>query len=254
VERLHQVEKEESLGRMAGAIAHHFNNMLGAVMGNLELALDYAPGNSHLRTHMSEAMKASRRAAEVSRLMLSYLGQTPARKKLIDLSDTVREAIPFLNPSLHEKLHLTTSVPQSGPVVRADEAHIRQILANLVSNAAEAILDEDGGDISLAIRVLPVEEIAGLKFFPRDWAPKPESYACLSVSDTGEGLKDTLPDKIFDPFFSTKFTGRGLGLAVVLGLVRAHDGAVVVDSRPGGGTLFRVFLPMGETGANSIRG
>ncbi len=242
-QRLQKLEKAESLGRMAGSIAHHFNNKLAVVMGNLELALDDLPQESGARASIVESLKASRMAAEVSRMMLAYLGQTTGRKEPFDLVETIRETLPILAASISRHVHLKTDFPPWRPIILGDNLHVQQILTNLVSNSAEAI-DQNEGDITVAIQVTAAAEIRGLRFFPLEWEPKAEQYICLSVTDTGCGIDVAAQEKVFDPFFSTKFTGRGLGLPVLLGLVRAHDGAITVMSSPGQGAMFRVFFPL----------
>ncbi len=238
-----QLQKAESLGRMAGSIAHHFNNKLSTVMGNLELALYDLPKESEVRESILESLNASRQAAEVSQMMLAYLGQTIGRNEPLDLVETIQGSLRFSSASTGSHVHLKTDYPPMRPVILGNNGHIKQILTNLLSNAVEAI-DQNNGDITVAIRVTQRAEIEGLPFFPIAWEPKAEQYVCLSVSDTGCGMDSTTQEKIFDPFFSTKFTGRGLGLPVVMGLVRAHDGAATVASSPGRGTTFKVFFPL----------
>ncbi|MHC1743126.1 MAG: PAS domain-containing protein [Syntrophobacteraceae bacterium] len=238
-----QLQKAESLGRMAGAVAHHFNNMLGAAIGNLDLALDDLPEGSEARQSIVESKRASLRASEISRLMLTYLGQTTGKREPLDLAQAVRETIQIVGASASKKVPFKIQLPPLGPVILGDSVHIRQILTNLVSNALEAMEDRDG-EITVAATVAMATEIQGLRFFPLDWEPRANGYACLSIADTGGGMDEVTWERLFDPFFSTKFTGRGLGLAVVLGLVRAHEGAVNVESRPGQGSVFRVFFPL----------
>jgi two-component system cell cycle sensor histidine kinase/response regulator CckA len=242
-QQLRQAQKAESMGRMAGAIAHHFNNMLGAVIGNLELALDDLPPEPGLRERITQAMTASRRAAEISRFMLTYVGQTLGKKEPMDLGAACKEALSFLRGSIPERVNIRLELPPWGPIILADTVHIKQILTDLISNAVEAI-GEGKGEIAFVIKAVAATEIGALKFFPPDWEPKAADYACLSISDNGCGMDAGAQDKIFDPFFTTKFTGRGLGLAVVLGLVRAHDGAITVESSPGRGAVFRVLFPL----------
>jgi PAS domain S-box-containing protein len=247
-QRLRGVQKAESLNRMAGAIAHNFNNMLCAVIGNLELALEDLPPESGVRHCVAEAMKASGRAAEISQFMLTYVGQTAGRKEPVDLAAVLRDSLALLHPALPSRTRLLTDFPPSGPMVNADRSHFRRILGNLVLNASEAIGEEEGS-ITLAIDEARASELEGLRFFPPTWAPKTKRYARFSVADTGSGLDPAIVEKIFDPFFSTKFVGRGLGLPVVLGLVRALDGAVGVESQPGKGATFTVYLPLLEKAA-----
>lgn len=241
--RLQQAQKAESLARMAGAIAHNFNNILGAVMGNLEMALFDIPPGSGAEQWVSEAVKASRRAVETSRFMLTYLGQIPGRAEPVDPVAVVRNTCALLQTSLPAHVRLKTELPAHGNAVMGDASHLAQIVTSLVTNAVEAIGEEEG-EVSVAVRVEAAGEIGGIQVFPVGWEPKAPWYASIAVSDTGCGVDEAILGKIFDPYFSTKFVGRGLGLAIVLGLARAFDGAVSVDGNPGGGTVFKVFFPL----------
>jgi signal transduction histidine kinase/CheY-like chemotaxis protein len=242
-QRLQQVQKAESLSRMAGAIAHHFNNMLAAVMGNLELAETKIDRDSNARTNLINALKACHRAADVSRLMLTYIGQIAAKPELIDLLQTTTAELHRFRASLPQNVHLKVEFSSTGPIILADEAHIRQVAACLVQNASEAIGDVEG-TVTVSIHVKDVGEIRGTRFFPLDWKPRAAGYACLQVADTGCGMDSAIIERLFDPFFSTKFTGRGLGLPVALGLVKAIEGAISVETTPGQGSTFQVFLPL----------
>jgi len=242
-QRIRQAEKAASLGRMAGAIAHHFNNLLGAVMGNLELTKAVLPPDSKADEFIAQAMQASRRAAGISRSMLATLGQAVGTKAPIRLTEICREALPALAASLPEGVCLKIDLPDEGPTILADAVQIRQVLSNLVVNAGEAVGDREG-DVTVAVGVMPAADLRGSRFHPPDWEPTEEDYVCLSVSDTGVGMDAETMEKAFDPFFTTKFTGRGLGLAVLLGVVKGHEGAVMVESTPGSGSVFRVLLPV----------
>lgn len=243
--KLQQALKAESLGRMAGAIAHHYNNLLGAVMGNLEMAMLELPADDGALTYISEAMDASRRAAEISTQMLSYLGKAVGKREPIDLVKLCTEAMQHWQAILPKnvRLHTVYGIPKA--MVHADAVQLRQALTNLVVNAGEAIGDRQG-DVGVAIQLVPAEEIRAFRLYPPDWSSMARRVVCISISDTGAGMEPAIYDKIFDPFFSTKFTGRGLGLAVVLGLIGAHGGAITVESEPGKGSLFRVLLPVLE--------
>jgi len=238
-----QLQKAESLGRMAGAIAHHFNNQLQAVMGNLEMAMDDLPRGDNPIEILNEAMLAARRASEVSSLMLTYLGQTTAKREPMDLSEICRRSLPLLFAALPNDVILETGLPSPGPAILANENQIRQVLTNLVSNARESI-HAAGSTIHLIVKPVSAADIPESPRFPIGWLPQDTDYACLEVADTGCGIPAADIEKIFDPFFSSKFTGRGLGLPVVLGIVRAHGGAVTVESETGQGSIFRVFLPV----------
>lgn len=242
-QRLQQVRKAESLGRMAGAIAHHFNNLLGVVLGNLELAAMDLPQGSRSGEEIAEAMTASRRAADISRAMLAYLGQGTGATAFVELSEICQDALPQLSSSLPKNIRLRTELPDKGPTIPADAIQIRQVLTNLVANAGEAIGNGEG-EITIAACEMAAVDIRSSRFYPPEWEPKDKRYACLSVSDTGMGMDSITMEKIFDPFFSTRFTGRGMGLPVVLGVVKVHEGAIAVESSPGRGSVFRVFLPL----------
>ena len=238
-----QLHKAESLGRMAGAIAHHFNNQLYAVMGNLEMAMDDLPRGADISETLAEAQKAAHKAAEVSRLMLTYLGQTPGKQEPIDLSETYRQSLTLLHAATPKRIIINAEFPPSGPVIRADTNQMHQILTNLVTNAWEAISD-NRGSVALTVKTVFHTDIPGLNRFPIDWQPQVIAYSCMEVSDTGCGIAKKDIEKLFDPFFTTKFTGRGLGLSVVMGIIKAHGGGITVESEPGRGSTFRVFLPV----------
>jgi PAS domain S-box-containing protein len=238
-----QLQKAESLSRMAGAVAHNFNNLLGAVMGNLELAMNNLPPGPDIGQKLARAMKAAGRAAEVSGLMLAYLGQGPSRHEPLDLSEVCRRSLPMLRDSMPKEADLEADLPAPGPTIEADGHQIRQVLTNLVTNACEA-LDEGRGTIRLAVKTVSPVDIPAARRFPPDWQPQDDLYACLEVADTGCGIAEKDIENLFDPFFTSKFTGRGMGLSVVLGALRAHDGAVTVESEAGRGSVLRVFFPM----------
>ena len=238
-----QRQKDESLGRMAGAIAHNFNNLLGAVLGNLELAMLHLPHESDAGRNLSAAMKAANRAAEVSSLMLTYLGQTHSRHETLDLSDVCSRTIDRLRKAAPREIQLEVDLEFPGPAVEADAHQIHQVLTNLATNAWEA-LDEAGGEIHLTVKTVHLDDIPLKHRFPLCWEPRDHLYACMAVADTGCGITDADVEMLFDPFYTSKFTGRGLGLPVVLGIVKEHGGVVTVESTPGVGTILQVFLPL----------
>jgi PAS domain S-box-containing protein len=238
-----QTQKAESLGRMAGAIAHHFNNKLQVVRGFLELSLDgLQPGDPSIYK-LNKAINASDQAAEVSKMMLTYLGQTVEKQEPLNLSEICRMSIPQIQAAMPKNLVLETNLPSPEPVIEANVKQIQQILTNLVTNAWEAI-GANNGSINLTVKIASLVEIATSHRFPVNWQPTDTPYACLEVQDNGCGIADKDLEEIFSPFFSTKFTGRGMGLPVVLGLVQVHRGVVTAESQPGQGSVFRVFLPI----------
>ena len=241
--RLWTAGKAESLNRMAGAVAHHFNNQIGVVLGNLELALEDLPGRTPAREFLTEAMNAARRASEVSGLMLVYIGQSTDKHEAIDLSECCRQNLSLIQDSLPEGIVLETDFMAAGPVVSANGDQVWQVLSHLISNSAEAIGDCNG-KVSLAIKTIPASDIPKIHMMPIDWKPDGNIFACIEVSDTGCGIAEEDMDKLFDPFFTTHFTGRGLGLPVVMGIVTTWKGAICVESRKNLGSVFRIFLPL----------
>ena len=236
-----QLQKAESLGRMAGAIAHHFNNNLQVVTGNLELALIATQKDAQLAATLTEAMSAATQAAKLSGLMLTYLGQSPHDSQSLDLSALCRDCLPLLRVAM--PLVLETDLATPGPVIKANANQIQQVLTNLVTNAWESGGTHRGA-VRLSCMLVGAGTIATAHRFPVDWTPQDSHYACLAVLDSGTGIAAADIEKLFDPFFSRKFFGRGLGLPVVLGIVRMHNGGITVGSEPGQGSAFRVYFPV----------
>ncbi len=245
------LQKTESLGRMAGAIAHHFNNQLSVVMGNLELVLDDLPNDSENRENLSQAFEAASKAADQSRQMLRYLGHVSGNQTTIDMSRTCRQTLPLLQSTVTTDVTLNVNFPDSGPFIHADAGQIQQVLTNLFTNARESISDNQGS-INLSIQTVSHENISKSNRFPLDWHPKAISYACLEISDTGPGISNENILKIFDPFYTTKFTGRGMGLSVTMGILKTHNGCITVESEPESGCFFRVYLPVTTEKTRSI--
>lgn len=238
-----QIQKSRSLDRMAGAIAHHFNNQLGVVIGNLEMAIEDTPRDNPQTQWVTAAMQGALKAAEVSGLMLTYLGQTTGKLEAVNLSEICRKNLPLLEASTPKFFSLKIDLPPLGPIIRANLNQIQQLLTHLVTNALEAVAEKHG-TVGLAVKTVSSADISAAQHFPVDWQPQDTAYACLEICDTGCGIAKDDIEKLFDPFFSTKFTGRGLGLPVVLGIVKAHDGVVIVESEVGQGSTFKVFFPL----------
>ncbi len=237
-----QIQKADSLHRMAGAIAHLFNNQLGVVIGNLELAThDLRHKVTPVRS-MNAAMQGARKAAEVSGLMLTYLGQTTGRTSPLNLSEITRKTLPLIQATAPKDLVLTVDLADPGPTINANDHHIQQVLTNLVTNGWEASANH--GSVRLTVKTVQQTAIPATHRLPIDWQPIDPAYACLEVVDAGCGISPDDLDRLFDPFFSNKFAGRGLGLPVVLGIVKAYNGAVAVESEVGHGSTFRVFFPL----------
>lgn len=248
-ERNRQLQKSESLERMAGAISHHFNNQLHVVMGYLGMAIGDLPPDNSCVTKLSKALHAARKASEVSSLLLAYLGQIPGKLEMIDLAEICRMSLPILQAGKPKNVKFETDFPFTGPCISADPKQIQHLLTNLTINAWEAIGDKPG-TIFLRVGTVFHTDIPKSHRFPVGWHPKEYPYACLEVVDSGCGIREDDVEKIFDPFFSTKFTGRGLGLSTVLGIVRTHESVITEESGENGGSVFKVFFPIPEQKAS----
>ncbi len=242
--QLQHGQKLESLGILAGGIAHDFNNLLTAILGNADLALDDLPHTARSRPYLTEIHRASHRAADLCRQMLAYSGRGRFEIKFINLNELASEMAHLLQSVIPKKVKFRQEFCEPGPVIEADSAQLQQVVMNLISNAAEAIGDRVGTvTISTEFRDCDVA------FLHRSRLANPiapGNYAALVVSDDGEGMTGETLGKLFDPFYSTKFSGRGLGLSAVLGIVRGHQGAIIVDSELGQGTTITVLFPLAE--------
>ncbi len=243
--RNRQLQKSESLGRMAGAIAHHFNNQLGVVIGNLELAMAELPESAPHSKSLTSAMKSAWKAADMSSLMLTYLGQSYNKVEPLDISSSCHKILPILKATIPANVILETDFSSPGPVVNTNHDYMQQILSNLITNAWESV-GNNQGNISLSVKTVSPTTIPTKNRFPIDWQTQNNAYACLEITDTGSGIEGQNIEKIFDPFYSTKFSGRGMGLAAVLGIVKTHNGVLAVESKPTQGSTFRVFFPVSE--------
>jgi len=248
-ERLQAAQKLESLGTLAGGIAHDFNNVLGGILAEAELVeTDLATGSA-LSEEIQRIKTAAIRGSEIVRELMIYAGADEKDfNETVDVSRLVEEMLKLLKVSISKQVVLRTDFREDLPAVRGNAPKIRQVVMNLVLNASEAIGDAQG-----VITVTTAQVSGG-----RDLAPNnatdltPDDYVRLEVSDTGSGMTEETKAKIFDPFFSTKFPGRGLGLAVVQGVVRDLGGGLNIVSAPGQGTLFQVLLPCAPKMASEI--
>jgi len=239
--RLQQAQKLESLGVLAGGIAHDFNNLLTVVLGHAELALKEISPTSPARGSLTEITTAARRAADLSLQMLAYTGKTLFILERVELPELVEEMANLLKTAISKKANLTLNLERGVPPIQADPTQIRQIVMNLIINASEALGDRSGA-ITVSVGATRRDEEYLRNTELHDDLP-PGLYVHLEVTDTGIGMVEKTRLRIFEPFFSTKFTGRGLGLAAVLGIVRAHRGALKVSSEPGKGTTFEILFP-----------
>jgi PAS domain S-box-containing protein len=239
--QMRHTQKLESLGVLAGGIAHDFNNLLTAIIGNLDLAMFEMTPTAVGRDFLREAEKASRRAADICRQMLAYAGRSRVTIQQVDLGHLVKEMVYLLEVSVPKKVALRYHLATDLPAVAADATQLWQVIMNLVLNAAEAVGD-NVGTVTLITGVMHCGRAYLDECLLGD-VREPGGYTFLEVSDTGCGMDAETRKRIFEPFFTTKATGRGLGLAAVLGIIRSHNGAVRLYSEPGHGTSFKVLLP-----------
>ena len=238
---LQHVQKLESLGVMAGGIAHDFNNLLVGILGNAGLALSELPADSPQREALESIENAAMRASELSSQMLAYSGKGTVSVGAVDLCSMVREMTELLTVAMGKLVTVEYELSSQPVIVQADVTQLRQVLMNLVTNASEAI-GQRAGTVRIAVGVMEATREYLASTYVDDGLP-PDTYAFLEVMDTGTGMDEETRERIFDPFFTTKVTGRGLGLASVIGIVRGHRGAIAIDSNVGRGSTFRVVLP-----------
>ncbi|MCL4214711.1 MAG: response regulator [Gemmatimonadales bacterium] len=239
--KVQQTHKLESLGLLAGGIAHDFNNLLVGIMGNASLAqLDLAPG-SPAADALSDLQLAAERATDLTAQLMAYAGRGTRAAQPVALSAAVEETFQLLRTSFSPRARIALDLDPALPAVRGDGTRLRQVVMNLLTNASDA-LEGRAGEIAVRTSVQMVDEAAraGLAV---DGGIAPGPAVCLEVSDTGCGMDEATLARIFDPFFSTKAKGRGLGLAALVGTVRAHAGGLRVTSAPGAGTTFQLLLP-----------
>jgi PAS domain S-box-containing protein len=241
-EQERHAQKLESLGVMAGGIAHDFNNLLVGILGNASLAATQLAPDHPASATIRLVQQTAQRAADLTRQLLAYSGKSRISTQAINVS-TLAAGIAELIPSItrlgvRPRLALSLEVP----LIEGDKTQIEQVILNLTINAAEACEGTAAPAVTLFTGVSNLRPLSSERYFPDP--PPPGRYLFIEVSDNGRGISPADVDRLFDPFFSTKFTGRGLGLAVVLGVVRGHRGVICVKSKLGSGTTFTVFLPI----------
>jgi two-component system, cell cycle sensor histidine kinase and response regulator CckA len=253
--QLLHAQKLESLGVLAGGVAHDFNNLLTAILGQASLArrnirpdVDVKGGPEFVHDRIREIEELALRAAELTRQLLAYSGKGHFVVEPTDLGTIVSEMAGMLRVVLSKKAELELDVEPCLPAVLADRAQLSQVLMNLLTNASDS-LGESSGHITVRVRAMKIasDDSSAYAGLP------PGHYVRLEVGDDGCGMAAEVKAKLFDPFFSTKLQGRGLGMSAVLGIVRGHNGAISVDSEPGRGTTFTLVFPASDQEAQSGR-
>ncbi len=254
--QVQHAQKLESLGVLAGGIAHDFNNLLMAILGNAELAGHGLSPQSPAQAHIKKIEDVSRRAAELANQMLAYSGKGRFVVEPIDAGSLIEEMMDLLEVGISKKVVLKYNFAKQLPAFDGDATQIRQILLNLITNASEAI-GKDSGVITLTTGMMECDhsylDKANAALSPTLSEQMPEGlYIYFEVIDTGCGMSAEALEKVFDPFYTTKFTGRGLGMSAVQGIVRGHNGAIKISSEVDSGTTFRILFPANEFMAKDI--
>ncbi len=242
-----ETAKLESVGVLAGGIAHDFNNILTGILGSASLVYDQLSPSSPLRARVNDVVKASERAAELTRQLLAYAGKGRFLIENVEVSALVREIARLVRLTIPKNVQVMVQ-PSNAIEIEGDRGQLHQLIMNLIINGAEAIGDARPGQVTIttAEERLDAESIRAL--FGHE-PLEPGDYVVIEVADDGSGMSRETISHIFEPFFTTKFTGRGLGLAAALGIVRGHRGGLKVYSELGLGTTFRVYLPVAAAGA-----
>jgi PAS domain S-box-containing protein len=241
-----EAQRMEGIGLFAGGLAHLFNNLLTASLGNLDLLLQRPELRSsrEARELVTSAVQVGRRMAELTQQVLTFAGKARRRLQPIDLSREVHKALETVGPEILRNIALVVTIPESCPRVAGDATLLHQLMTSLVVNAAEAIRQREGrGTITVTGEECRMATDQ-LRHAYAGFDLLPGRYVRLTVADTGPGLSPDAQARLFDPFYSTKFQGRGLGLAAALGIVRMHGGAITARSAPVAGTAFEVLLPV----------
>ena len=239
--QLRQSHKMEAVGTLSGGIAHEFNNILGIILGNIELAMDDLPDWNPTHNFLSEVRKASLRGRDVVRQLLSFSRKTSHKKRSLDMSACVQDAVKLLRASIPTQIQFKENFTPDCHTILADQTQMQQMVINLCNNAAHA-MEEGGGVLGIGLQNTTVTH--GQIFL--DQVLEPGEYVELTVSDTGHGIPDHVMEHLFDPFFTTKEVdkGTGMGLAVVHGIVHGHGGFIKVETELGKGSTFFSYFPV----------
>ena len=230
---------------LAGGIAHDFNNILTVILGHCHLARDAFDSEQEYKQSFIQVETAANRAADLCRQMLTYAGKSSLVQTRLSLWLLVDEVVKMLQSTINKNVTIELDLKRDVPVIKGDNSQIQQILMNLIINAAEAIEDKAG-----TIRVVLTKIDVGQDHVETDTFGtllQGGRYACLEVTDTGCGMDEEIRKRIFEPFYTTKFAGRGLGMSAIRGIVQSHDGALQLYSTPGVGTTFKIYFPAPET-------
>ncbi len=240
-DELRQARKMESIGILAGGVAHDFNNLLYMIIGNTELALEDIPEWNPVYESLKEIKDASLRAAGVVKQLLNFSRKTDQKLKPIGVVTVIKDALKFLRSTIPSTVELKLNLPDADIPIQGDPVQINQVMMNLCTNASQ-VMQDTGGTIKIDVETLILD-----KENCEDYTNlSAGNHIKITINDSGPGIAPDIMDKIFDPYFTTKEfrAGSGMGLAVVHGIVKNHDGAIYVDSNPGQGATFIILLPV----------
>jgi PAS domain S-box-containing protein len=247
-DQLRQTQKMEAIGTLAGGIAHDFNNILSAIIGFSELALSEAPKKTKLYENIQAVVKAGQRANSLVKQILAFSRQDKEERKPIQVHLIVNEVLKLLRSSLPSTVQISKRIESDKDTILADFTQIHQILMNLCTNASHAMMEE-GGILQINLENVELDS----NFTVQNSDINPGSYLKLTVKDTGHGMPPDVLNRIFEPYFTTKEkgAGTGLGMAVVHGIVKSHNGIIKANSKPGKGSTVHVYLPIIDKEDNS---
>jgi PAS domain S-box-containing protein len=236
-----EAQKWESLGVLAGGVAHDFNNLLTVILGGAGLTRRAVGASPVVNMYLDQIEQACHRAAELCRQLLAYAGRSQLARTDNDVNAVIQAVVEMLSGHCRAGQQLRMQLAPDLPLIRADPALVRQVIFNLLTNGLEA-LEGQAGVVTISTERRQIQKGEATKGFVL--LPPPGEYVCVCVQDTGIGIPPELHSRVFDPFFSTKFAGRGLGLAAVLGILRSHQGGIRLESQMGQGTLLEIYWPI----------
>ncbi len=242
-ERVARAQKLQSLGVLAGGIAHDFNNILTGILGNADIALSELPHTSTVTTSVQHIKDAAVRASKLTGQMLACSGKGRFVFEEVDLNATLRDMTNLLGPVIRDGIGLTYELDEDIPAIQADATMLKQMAMGLVANASEAIGEKEEGAITISTGVFEADASYLAGTYPGQGLPEGQ-YVFMRVQDNGSGMDEDMLGRVFEPFFTSKFAGRGLGLAAILGIVKGHAGAIRVASEEGEGSAFTVLFPL----------
>ena len=236
-----QIQKTDCLNTMAKSVVHDFNNFLTAILGNVNIIIGNIPKNSSIKKNVEQIESCTLRAIAFTNQIHLYCGKSSFVEKEFNISDLLNDMTGFLKTQVGQGINIKYHIADKLPVIRGDVAQIRQAITNLVSNAVSAFQDKKG-TISVSTGMMKCDKAYLRNTYIDENLPEGR-YLYIEISDTGCGMSSAVQAKIFDPFFTTNMRGKGMELAVVLGIVRAHKGAIKLQSEPKKGSTFRILLP-----------